>query len=344
MAEPTLDQRYLVGIDPAAETFTAALLLTLEEGAEAIESFPNTEAGFAAFQAWLAERQAQLAETLIAVENTGVYSEALCYGLHERGFTVALIAPHKIATAFEDGPKNDQVDSQKVAEYAWRFLDTLSAWQPQEVLVEQVKTLLATREQLIKQKTAAQNSLHALRRKVVQTPAATEALEATIRHLAVQIETLMDALRRLIRQDPHVAQGVALVMSLPGAGLLLAAHMLVLTEGFTERPRYRRLAAHLGICPQEHQSGTSVWRPARTRGYGPAMVRKLLYLAARSVVTHKERFEHYYRRKCAEGKPERLVLNNVANKLLRILCGMLKNKQPYIEGYQSVNPMLLQNA
>jgi len=40
------------------------------------------------------------------------------------------------------------------------------------------------------------------------------------------------------------------------------------------------------------------------------------------------------------GKPKKLVINNVANKLLRILCGMAKNRQPYIESYQSVHPRL----
>lgn len=60
------------------------------------------------------------------------------------------------------------------------------------------------------------------------------------------------------------------------------------------------------------------------------------------MTTHTPRFKGYFERKRAEGKPKRLVWNNVANKLLRILCGMLKNKQPYIENYQSVNPMLLQ--
>lgn len=37
-----------------------------------------------------------------------------------------------------------------------------------------------------------------------------------------------------------------------------------------------------------------------------------------------------------------VVFNNIANKLLRILCGMIKNKQPYIENYQSVHPRLRQ--
>jgi len=74
------------------------------------------------------------------------------------------------------------------------------------------------------------------------------------------------------------------------------------------------------------------------------MVRKLLHLAARSVRTHEERFKKYFHRKRAEGKPKMLVLNNIANKLLRMLCGMIKNKQPYIEDYQSVHPGLLRTG
>ena len=71
------------------------------------------------------------------------------------------------------------------------------------------------------------------------------------------------------------------------------------------------------------------------------MLRKLLHLAARSVCEHKPRYRQYYQRKQAEGKAKKLVLNNVSNKLLRMLCSMIKNKQPYIEGYQSIRPSLL---
>jgi hypothetical protein len=44
--------------------------------------------------------------------------------------------------------------------------------------------------------------------------------------------------------------------------------------------------------------------------------------------------------KRAEGKPKMLVLNNIANKLLRVLCEMIKNRQPYIEDHISVHPRL----
>ena len=71
------------------------------------------------------------------------------------------------------------------------------------------------------------------------------------------------------------------------------------------------------------------------------MMRKLLYLASGSIVAHDERFGDYYGRKCAEGKSKLLVRNNVSNKLLRIVCAMIKNQQPYIDTYRSINPRLL---
>ena len=114
-----------------------------------------------------------------------------------------------------------------------------------------------------------------------------------------------------------------------------------MTRGFSVSLSYQRLSNYLGLAPHAHRSGTSVLRKARTRGYGPSMLRKLLHLAARSVCTHKPGYRQYYLRKQAEGKSKKLVLNNVSNKLLRMLCSMIKNKRPYIEGYQSIRPSLL---
>jgi len=85
-----------------------------------------------------------------------------------------------------------------------------------------------------------------------------------------------------------------LIETAPGAGDLLPAHMLVLTEGFAKEPQYRKLASYLGICPNEHQSGKSRRKPT-SRGYGPSMMRKLLHLAACSVKEHNDRYRQLYR-------------------------------------------------
>jgi transposase len=67
-------------------------------------------------------------------------------------------------------------------------------------------------------------------------------------------------------------------------------------------------------------------------------------LAAMSVATHNVEFRRYYLRKVAEGKPKRLVLNNIANKLLKVVCALVQSESVYIPNYKSVNPMLLKSA
>lgn len=333
--------KHLIGIDPSADTFTA---FRYSDGApEGPAQFFDSDAeGIAAFIAWLTQAGCTPSTSLICIENTGVYSEILLYSLHAASWPIALVAPLAVHRAMGKGRgKSDALDSARIAEYGHRFLDTLQRWQPHEAVVEQIKVLLSTREQLVEQKTALKNTRSSLRRKYIQTPTANHSLDHLIDQIKGQIRALEAEIKRLIEAHPTMAQVVGLIVTTPGVGLLLSAHLLVLTNGFREPVTYRRLAAHLGMVPLPHESGTSVRRLPRARGYGPAMMRKLLHLAARSLVTHRQEFKQYYARKRAQGKPAKVALNNVANDLLRILCSMIKNNKPYIEGYVSVNPRLL---
>ncbi len=334
--------RLYVGIDPSAESFTAALHAPPQASAPATRSFSNTAEGITAFEQWLRDQDLGAERVHICVENTGVYAEVLCYQLHAGGYALSLLDPRKVWKAFPAGqPKSDPLDSRTIAEYGFRYADQLRLWQPKEVLVEQVRVILTTREQLVQQKTATQNVRSTLARKVIQTPAANQALEATIAHLKCEISALEDELKRLIRSHPTLLQGATLLRSAPGVRWLLSAQFLVLSEGFREIPSYRRLAQYLGIAPNEHSSGTSVRRRPRSRRYGPATARKLLHLAARSLRTHDPAARHYFLRKTAEGKPTSLVLNNIANQLLKRLCAMLRTQSPYIPHYRSTDPRLL---
>ena len=73
-------------------------------------------------------------------------------------------------------------------------------------------------------------------------------------------------------------------------------------------------------------------------------MRRLLYLAAMSMRTHRPPFQRYFARKVAQGKPKQLVLNNIANKLLKIMCAVLRNQTPYIPGYRSIHPAVFKKA
>jgi transposase len=331
-----------IGIDPAAETFAATAFYSPARSKTARTIFENSPEGISAFEAWLRNEEITSEQAHVCIENTGVYSETLCYELHARGYQLSLLDPRSVQKAFPDGqPKTDPLDSRKIAEYGFRYADKLQIWEPRQEIVEQIQVILRTREQLVEQKTASTNARSRLTRKRVQTPAANRALEATIENLQQQINALQAELERLIRSNPTLMEGVALLMTAPGVSWLLAGNFVVLTRGFTEVPRYRSLAQYLGISPNDHVSGTSVRKRSKSRRYGPSIARKLLHLASRSLRTHNPSVRQYFLEKTALGKEKTLVLNNIANRLLRRLCAMLRTKTPYIDGHKSINPRLL---
>jgi transposase len=331
-----------VGIDPASETFAASVFYSPSQVKAARTAFENSPEGISAFEAWLQSEEITPEQVHICIENTGVYGETLCYELHARGYRISLLDARSVQKAFSDGqPKTDLLDARKIAEYGFRYADKLKIWQPRSEIVEQVHVILRTREQLVEQKTATRNARFSLSRKPIQTPAANRALEDTIEHLQVQVDALEAELKRLIRSHPTLMKGVGLLLTAPGVGWLLAGHFVVLTQGFSEPPKYRSLAQYLGIAPNDHESGTSVRKIPKSRRYGPRTIRKLLHLAARTLRTHNPSFKQYFLEKTARGKNKTLVLNNIANKLLRRLCAMLRTQTPYVQGHISIDPRFL---
>jgi len=331
-----------IGVDIASETFVATTLKKSLKPLLTAQEFSNTSDGFADFVTWLSTAKIDKRTAVICMEATGVYAEALCYYLHAQDWWVAVHPPLEVKRAFAPvGHKTDPVDSRQIAEYAVRFTDKLRRWQPKKELLEQVGTLLNTREQFVRQRTAHKNTMHALKRKPVRTPLAEQLLLEGIAQLTKNIKTIETEIKELLKKDENLYEQFLLLLTIPGVRLLLASHVLVMTAILHSSHNPKAVSAWLGISPYEKRSGTSISRKARSRRYGPAIMRKLLHLAARSVRKHNPVFEKYFERKVAEGKPKKLVFNNISNKLVKIICAVLRENQPYIPTYRSVNPAVL---
>lgn len=337
--------QYFIGIDIASTSFTSAVLTAPGQLTLAATSFENSPDGFRMFHQWLSNHAITPENSAVCMEATGVYGEALCYFLAAQGYRLAVEPPLKVKRAFKQaGHKTDAVDSVQIAEYAHRFFDELNFWMPKNTILEQIKVLLAAREQFSTQLVANTMALKTLQRKHIQTPRANQAYQVTIEHLQEQIHDIDQEIKRLIDEDPMFRHLVALMISIPGVGMLLASNLLVLTQGFINPVSAKQLAAHAGICPYQHLSGSSVYKRPRSRRYGPSMLRKLLYLSALSLRTHNLEFQKYFLRKVTEGKSKRLVINNISNKLLKIICAVVSSKTQFIPCYRSVNPALLKSA
>lgn len=334
--------KYFVGVDIASATFTVCVGTTPWKVILKPHTFENTGNGYQTFSIWLAQQQIGAKESVVCMEATGVYSEGLAYFLFATGYALAVQSPLEVKRTFKPyGPKTDAVDSLQIAEYAYRHIDKLSFWQPRNEILEQVKALLATREQFVSQNVAHKNALQAIQRKPVRTLFAEQAHAQMIEQFKKQIQAIDHEIRRLIETDPTFKEMLLLLLSVPGVGLLLASHMILLTQISLN---HKELASYLGIAPNEHSSGSSVFKHASSRHFGPAAVRKLLYLASCSVRTHQAQFTSYFARKTREGKPPKVVLNNIANKLIKIICAVLLTKTAFIQNYHSVQPLVFQNT
>ena len=302
--------QYYIGIDIASATFTSAVGCMNEQWQIVVKpaQFANEYEGFAKYLHWLQEHGVRPDNSVICMEATGVYNEILAHFLVVNRYQLAIEPPLKVKRAFKpEGHKSDPVDACQISEYAYRYWDELCIWAPRQELLEQIKSLLVTREQFVVEKTAHHNALLALKRKAVRTPLAEQAHEKAKDELKTHSQHLEAEIQRLIDQDPDFRNFVSLLITIPGVGMLLATHMLLAFQSAPEP-----------VSPK--------------------------CLAVLSVSTHNPYFNAYFQRKLLEGKPKKLIINNVANKLLKVMVAVVRSNTPFIPNYRSVNPGLLKKT
>ncbi len=329
--------QHFIGIDIGATNCVAAVCNSVSASEFATFTFTNSVEGIAKFTNWLATQGCKTESSVICIETCGVYAETVCYQLKSANWNIAAEPPHKIArTAQANSAKTDKIDAQKIARYAARFLDQLHFWRPPSQTIEHITTLLTLREGYTKQSTALQNQLKSIERKYVRTSLAEKMLATDITRVKERIIEIDKELKRWIDSDDSLKKMFDAIDSVPGIGQSLAIYMIVITDCFHPGYTDKQLAAHLGIAPLDYQSGTSVYRKARSRGFGHQTIRKLLYLGAMSVAAHNKSFKDYYDRLVQAGKNKRLVINNIEYKLISYACAVVRDETVFDKNYVPV--------
>jgi len=332
-----------VGIDLASTSLSISIYRE-SSGPSKSEDFLNNLEGFDKVLEHFKTEKIVPSNSVICMEATGVYGEELCYYFHKLNYSLVVEAPQKTKRAFHSEDKDDHIDAQQLGEYAYRFYDQLTFWSPPLERVEKVNTLLIAREQMVKQRTMNQNLLKVLRRKTIQTPLADDLLTQLAGELTDCIKTIENEIKHLFQQDLPLAQHLEHTKKMKGVNLLMIANLFVYTEGFSQSLNSKKIAARLGIAPRRKQSGTCLKRVPKSRGDGPLRLRKILYLASMTARTHDPKFKKYFLKKVQQGKKPMLVLNNIQNKLLGIICTLINTNASYEEHHQSINPDLLKNV
>jgi transposase len=332
--------KFSVGIDVSCDFFTITIL-TQDFQLISQGEFLNKAEGFDGFVLWLRKNKVSKVNSHLVMEATGVYTEQLCLYLHNNGYRFSVACPSKVKSAFGTRVNiDDWIASKCIAEYAIRFSDQLVIWQPPNEILDQVKMLLSFREQLVKNNTAYKNRTHAIKKKLIKNKSIIETTRQLIEKTNNSIKEVLKEIITLLKSDASLGSLYFRIKSVPGVGALLAAELMVLTVGFTKTTDHKEIASYLGISPAKKQSGKDVHRKAKSTGRGPRRLRKLVFLGSGSLSQHNHYFKEYFKRKELAGKEPMLILNNIANKMIKTICGVVKSGKPFIKDFRSLPPAL----
>lgn len=115
----------------------------------------NDDEGFARLLQWLGQHQASAEATIVCMENTGLYDDALLEALTLAGYSCAVEKTTVLQKVRpEHHRKDDRFDAALLAEYAWRFQDKLHLWSAPEPVIEEIRLLYRERRRLLTQRGA----------------------------------------------------------------------------------------------------------------------------------------------------------------------------------------------
>ena len=273
----------------------------------------------------------------LIMEATGTYHLALAKALSEAGLLYSVINPlqlKRFAQMKLRRLKTDRSDAQLLAAYGREQRPPKHT--PQPALEQQIKQISTHRRQLVKQRTALKNLAHASRYLPEAVPVCTEVCEHAIRHLEQGIARLDAALRA--RVTKAYAQVNRLIESVVGVGPRTATTLIAYVGSLDRYQSYKQIVAYAGLNPVPKQSGTSLNARMHISKQGQAELRTLFYVCALSARRYNKVCRAMYDRMRAAGKPKKVALIAVANKLIKQVFTAVKTGVEFDNDYQEKKP------
>jgi transposase len=174
----------------------------------------------------------------------------------------------------------------------------------------------------------ADKALAAAREQTIAVPGERVAADL-VRELAVEAagaRSRLCALDRDLQAALARHPDAALIQSLPGMGVTLAAEFIAEAESIKRFPTADRLAAAAGLAPVLKQSG-KVRYLKRAHG-GNKTLKRVLFQSAFCSLTHPHSTA-FYRRKRAERKTHHQAVLALARRRVDVLHAMPRNRTPY---------------
>jgi len=272
--------------------------------------------------------------SLCVMEVTGIYHLHLANFLHLKNIAVSVVNPLRIKRFSQmhlRRNKTDKADAKMISLYAQT--QDVDLWTPPHEILDRCKDIYQVMEQYVNIKKSLNNKLVSLKYKKSE--------DFLIDNISNQIQLVTEAIEELELELIDLIKGYNLTLfsnlkSIVGIGNRTAILLIITTNGFKHFENAKQLSSYFGFAPTELSSGKSIRGSRKISKMGNPLVREKLYMCSLQAFRSNKACSELYQRLIAKGKPKKLALIAVANKLLKIAYAIAKSGLPYDPEYKSV--------
>lgn len=277
-------------------------------------------------------------DDILCAEHTGVYGEVLVYLANLRNYKITLVPGYQIkhSLGLKRG-KSDKLDAMKIREYAERFTDKLRFVNLESEELKELREIYSLRSLLVQQRKMLLTKEKGKKHLPLNSICVNQVTCDIISTMDAQIEILEKQILYIINSSEALCSSYEIVTSVIGIGKVTACELIIKTGNFKRLFTARTASSYAGVCPFPNSSGKMV-KKAKVSPLADKSLKSLLFMCSKSAVRHNKEYKLYFAKKALEKKQYYLIMNNVANKLLRTVYALIESGQRFDPNYICLDP------
>ena len=322
--------QYSIGLDIAKKKLDVFVKKGNNKVAYTIIS--NDKKGFKVLEKVLKKAQVPLSEALFCAEHTGCYTHPLLAWIAENKLDLWLESALAIkkSSGMRRG-KSDKADAESIASYAYKNQDSCNLWLVPRDAVCELKKLSWAREKLLSSISQYEKSIK--ERKEISKDNVASLFKKTLIGFKQDLKALEKKISICVKKDDNMSRLFGILTSVTGIGPVTATAFITETNEFTKIKEPKKMACFAGIAPFEHTSGSSVRGKSRVSPFASKKLKKLLHMAAVSVIRLPGELANFYKKLVAKGKAKMVAINALRRKLIDRIYACVRSNRKYEKNY-----------
>jgi transposase len=262
------------------------------------------------------------------MEATGTYVEKLMSVLWDLEVCFSVISPNK-SRAFMKTEGLTTINDKEAARMLHLFgiqKKPRAYEMPSDAQLE-LKQLIGAVNRLKKALQVVENQMHADDYRQREVLLITQIWQNQQARLKADIKQIEDEIQSLTQENfQKMLQNLT---SIKGVGKETATAVVVLTQGFANFQSAKQFVKFIGLCPTQDTSGKSVRKGKAIPKNGNALIKALLFNAARSTLRSDNVFKRFFDSLVARGKNGMLAMTALMRKIATVIFAVATQQKTF---------------